>query len=738
MRLAGQYGGAMRALLPIGDGLLMGHGTRVAWVDVSDPEAPRVAGLWGHGAMLDDVVTGIAYGDGTVCVSTWSSLYSGEFRWEDRRPPDLPGRLEVDIPIAKVVMNGSVAYLLHLQWGPDQRTIERSAVSVVWLTTPEAPRLVTRELAVEGSPADLLVAGGRLYVSSAEDLNERVDEQTLRLSVYGLADPMQPRLLAAQDGPWWGVLAARPGPETPHHVYALGNGLAVHDFSSPSQPIELERFDVKPTFGKLHAPAAYGGYPRLVVDTTGRWFIADNGGYASGVIWRAPSEPGGLAEGVHSLAGVPAGGFAQSGRYLFVTERGGRLSILDPTIPEGSTRVGRLDLFGHAYGVFVDRQRPNVLIATIDQGGFGTFIGADQPSFDPLPPEISYEFDGGYHYGLHVSGSTAAVQYMGYSDVIDSSVDLYSVGDPRRPERVARLGFDRYYGQIVADHGRVVYRIGQRESGTPIGVQVWNTSDLSSPQYLGTTELEGSATSFALCGDRLVVARYVDAPSWQDHPLDMVIELLDVSDPLGPTPMRSVDFEAEKGYAFRLPKVACRTHYAYVLTPVGARTEHTEIERYDFHVVDVAPGADRALGTLALQTPPSSLYVADGYAFVGQQCYPVEEECGLAVIDVRDPARPTIVGRIDAPLPDGPSLVTVVNGTVVVAAGDRGIQSYRPRLDWDPAPALPTYTPAPTRHVTSTPTRTPRPTLTPRPSASPPPTHQPGKWYAYLPEARSF
>ena len=695
----GQHGGVTRAILADGERLLLGPGTRVAEVDVSDRAAPR---LVGHGAMLDGVVAGIARAGEHLVVVTAASLYVLD-AGAPLRPP--LGSVPLELPAVRVVASGRYAYAFHQRLGALPGAGEgviQTVVSVVDLEDPASPRFLEPvALPANVDVQDVVRAGRLLAIATTDDANARDEAQQRALVVYDLADPAVPRQLGQVVGPAWGRLAT-PDPDGPPIVAGVGIGALVLDLGNPGQPRTLARYPEARIWGRLRDIA-------VTATADGRPYAAFNGGFAFGVVAGGIEGPAALEwSTTATTAGVPAGGLAAVGEHLYVSEAGGRISALLAPAAQAGRTLGALDLIGTTTAVAVDRSRPDVAFVAADQGGLGAVR---------LPPEaiepLGYAFDGHYHGWLDVAGAHAVVNDGGSGDVVGLDADVYDIALPDRPRKVGRFQTLQWVYEIMLEPASGTAFARAYEDGV-WRVSAWDLANPASPRRGGDVAVPGAVTDMDLDGDRLAVVGYAP-PATPDAPSEPVLTLVDVSTPLAPRLVRTLRFGAAEGDAYDLPLVAVAGRNAFVATVVGIGAS----ARYRLYAVDLE-AAGGALGNLLVPGPISGLVAADGIAFLTPDCPASPAACAVTAVDVRDPARMREAARIGLGAAGGRTSVAAIDGTVLIASGARGLEAFRPDLPWAFPTPPPTLTPAPTEPVTATATRTITPT--PRPTRTQPAT----------------
>ena len=337
-----QYGGAIRVILPE-EGTSrawIGHGTRIAQIDIEDPTEPR---LIGHGVMLDDVVTGLAREGDWLYAMTRDKL--SVLALDDAFGAPV-GQLDLPARVAKFYVSGQTAYLLHAGYG-SIRPSSSTSLSILDLSDPQQPKLARTEVfAGEGTLIDMLLWQGRLYVTHLMNEATELEDQIRALSVFDVSNPLRPKRIVRLIDPAWGFLAAHPGPELQHRIYGVAAGLVSFDLRDPEVPVEISRYEDEMT----HRSYAYShGDKRLVVDKAGHAYFMEQ--FDGSIISRSDSSrrPEELIPWA-GMGGGAAGAFALLGNMIVVSETSGRIHLLDTRLSEQfrdiGLRPGTLDLTG--------------------------------------------------------------------------------------------------------------------------------------------------------------------------------------------------------------------------------------------------------------------------------------------------------------------------------------------------------------------------------------------------------
>jgi len=473
--------------------------------------------------------------------------------------------------------------------------------------------------------------------------------------------------------------------------------LAVFDVSDPAYPVELGR--TTEGLGTTGAVTVVGSY--VYVGRNLFFWVVDVS---------EPSSP-------HVANTVPTGGIAYdavvSGGLLFAAEAGnsgtGALSILDVADPETPASVGGTPLGHTPVAIAVDSG-----FAYAAERGDGLEI---LDVSDPGAPQSVGSLDTpGYALDVAVRN--------GYAYVADKDTGLLivDVSDPVQPWIAGTVSPPGGVGQAV-----LVDISGDRAyvGGFGAGLAVLDLSDPVAPVMLGEVTTGGAYGALALGPDRLYVAGYegveilavpgdlsvapvgaLDTPGHarsiagtgeyvfvSDGDLPDGVLVVDVSDPSSPTVAAAIPTPTATG------DLAIEGDHAYVVLQTGLA------------VYDVSdPEAPTPVGSLAID--PGRLAVSGGFAYLvggwpgtlsvvdvsapaapalvtsyeiaydnfngiavfGNRVYLPSVFEGVFIVDVSNPAAPSLLGVMDTPA--GPRDVAVVGSIAYVAFNDSGVHAF--------------------------------------------------------------
>jgi len=286
----GQLGGLTRSIveLPGEDRLLLGNGTRLALVDIQEPLQPR---LIERGPMLEGLIESIVVLDRQILVQAGEIIYS-----LDREAPlgatlgSQRFQLEYDrfgVPRNEFGAWRDRAFVV------EGKSVRQFDVGDVGLFHP----LPSIQVQSGFEAVDLLAAGGRLYLSTVETMDDFIERPVRRLMVYDIAGTSEPKLLGQHEHSGWGriAVASPPGPQAT--VFGLAEGIIGMDLRAVDRPKEVF-FDDSSYFR--------GSEPwNLVVDRSGAPILMHE---RYGEILRPPSEQGGRWETTTLLGDSMSGG----------------------------------------------------------------------------------------------------------------------------------------------------------------------------------------------------------------------------------------------------------------------------------------------------------------------------------------------------------------------------------------------------------------------------------------------
>lgn len=291
-------------------------------------------------------------------------------------------------------------------------------------------------------------------------------------------------------------------------------------------------------------------------------------------------------------------GIALSGNYAYLATAYG-LSIVDVSVPGAPSQVGMLATPDRARDVAV---RGGLAYVASDQAGL-RIVDISDPA-DPQPLVTYNPFAYSCHPGIAVSGDYAYLNCGG--------LRIVRVSTPAQPVLVASLyGSESVSDIVVADS------LGFVTAGYD-GLRIVDLSDPEHPHEAGSNLLPNGAYGVAVAGTTACVA-----DEWTG------LHVIDVSDPTDPVRVGRYPV-----LAF-VDAIAIAGDYAYTLvdplhTPYGATNRRMA-------VIDVStPSAPREVGSYATPNFASTVAVSGQYLYINHN--------GLEILDVSQPLTPTLRG----------------------------------------------------------------------------------------------
>jgi len=401
-------------------------------------------------------------------------------------------------------------------------------------------------------------------------------------------------------------------------------------------------------------------------------------------------------------------GVTISGTLAYVAAGSAGLRVVNVSDPAHPAEIGAWDSPGYAEGVAVDGQ-----VAYLADGPYGlATVDVTNPA---QPTALGSAYVTNFAFGVAVSGHTA------YIAAGDAGLLVANVTDPAHPVETGVVDTPGFAYGVAADGAYAYVADGWN------GLQVVNVANPGLPALSGLLSTPGWAFGVALSGTRAYVAdaagglRIVDVTN-PDAPLELGayepgpgqvgsvavagniafiadrskgVRAVDISDPAHPT---SVGLYSPMGDAVRL---VVSGNFAYIaagnyglrIVDVADVTHPIEVGMYDtqgyaigvqvsgsyayvptlhgqpktgMHVVNVSNPANPTLAAF-YPTPFSNgayrdIEVAGGIAYL-------PDEMGLQLVSVADPLHPTHLSRIQLMQGDGQEAVGVtISGTIAYVA----------------------------------------------------------------------
>lgn|GEM_PF-2354336 len=403
-------------------------------------------------------------------------------------------------------------------------------------------------------------------------------------------------------------------------LFTVGEYLYVSTAAGSAHDSRLQIFSVAsdPTTPALIGMTAIPDWGwDVVVDGTTAYVAASSAGLAI-VDVSDPEDPGIL--GVANTPGYAQGVAYSEGRVTMAD--GDWMEVVDVQNPEHARILGRLGMPSLAYSVVV---RDNFACFADYEAGL-QIVSISDPANPLIINEVRLQ---AMAYGLTMKGDLVYVADW-------NSLHIASIGvDQTRPS-VAVMDTPGQ-GFEIAVKGAYAY-IADYDSGVQVAQILGISSRDSTPHLVGSLDTPGLAMGIALNGNKAYVA---DGGAG--------LAFVSISNPRAPvltgevnTPGNAIDVAV----ADESNPVA----YAYVADGVAG-----------LQVIRVAGGAPAIVGSVHT----SSGGVAHNLAVRGRYVYVADDLEGLVIVDVLDPAHPTIVSRVAI---DGAGGVAL-SGTHVIVSG---------------------------------------------------------------------
>ncbi|GEM_PF-1061375 len=476
------------------------------------------------------------------------------------------------------------------------------------------------------------------YWIRVSSLGGFVDSQTATVDIQTTALVMKGQWPGYRQGPAKDVAISG------QHAYVAAAGLHVIDISNPANPQRVGGFS--DTMGAVNGVAISGHYAYLADGFEGL-LILDVGN---------PANPHRV--GAYDILGQTFD-VAIQGNYAYVVGPVG-LQILDINDPTFVFRVGEFDTGNSATSVAVSKDYAYVVCDAFPASEHSGLLVVDirEPNASRLAGSL--EMPNLFKPSLALAGDNIYVT--------DGILWVIDVSDPAHSRLIGSHGST--YAQEVAVAGEYAYVANGADgflivdisnAGLPgpiatanttgeatavaisggvacvadswSGLHVFDVSHSSQPALLGTIDPIGDARGVAMAGDYVYLA-------------DGDFQVIDVTDPTKP----------RKTAGMELPG------YAGVVAVSGSHVYVSE-DRFGIHIIDIS---NPILPTEVAQVAGAAkdIYIMGNYAFA------VEAE--LRVLDVSDPVRPNVIGRLA--LGRSADGVVTDGNYAYIAAGPEGLK----------------------------------------------------------------
>ena len=398
-------------------------------------------------------------------------------------------------------------------------------------------------------------------------------------------------------------------------------------------------------------------------------------------------------------SGQAGAGVATAGGYVYVAEHNG-LKILNVADPAHPSLVGSVATVGQAYDVAVSG---NIVVMAGSEG-----LEVINASNLTAPTRVGgYDFTSyGFGYGVAIDGSHA---YMAGGSEGLMAFDISTPSSPKLDGTIVDFGTEIHTDvHSVVLSGQYAYM-----GGADAGVAIVDISNPAAMSLVGGTTITGYAGRVALNANYLLVAaesgglQVIDTttpstpavvavygtPNALSQGVTVVdttayiadggngLRIVDVSDPASPRLLGTIKVSGGAFY-----DVAVQGDYAYIadhsyglrVVNVSDRANPVLVSSYreggfGFGVAvagDYVYLADREyFDVINISNPASPTLTGQIYALgsefayrvtvVGNYAYVAEQANGLHIIDISDPARPAVVGKLTM---DGLSYSVAVQG----------------------------------------------------------------------------
>ena len=459
-----------------------------------------------------------------------------------------------------------------------------------------------------------------------------------RLTILNVSNPGQPAVVGRSPALPGVVFDVAVSGDLAYVADGIG-GLQIVDITPASVPVKLGAFA---TQGEATSVVVSGDYAYLA-DYNAGLHIVDISNPS------APDEVGLFASALNPID------VAIAGNYIYLAEEGYGLRVIDVSDPANPIEIGQFQTLGYPQGVAVYDH-----YAYLSVGGDGVYV---LDVADPTHPIQLSLFDGIPNpQGLTVQGNTAYVA-TGFG-----GLQLLDVSAPGAPTAIGQQDTPGYAAAVVAISDRAY--VSDRWEG----LRIVNVDDPEAPFEEGFYDVWGNARDVVTAGDYAYVASEHDG-----------LRVVDISDPTSSheigalaTPGDALSLAIAGSYVYvadyhsglriiDIANPANPTEAGYIDTP-GTANDVAVAGTYAY----VADGPNGGLRVIDV-TDPAQPYEVDfyntpGWAFgvaVANNLAYVADEEKLLVIDVSNPASPTLVSSYDIGFARG---VDVVNSLVYVAS----------------------------------------------------------------------
>jgi hypothetical protein len=658
VELAGQIGGAVRAVAVAGNYAYVGVGPRLMIFNITDPTHPTIVG---QTAVLPGIVSDIAVEGSHAFIATG---YPGGLRIINVADPAAPfeAGFYASGEARQIAVAGSYAYVADNWHG-------LRVINVTNLASPV-------QVGIYNTPdfiQDVTVVGNYAYVSDGNS----------GLRVINVTNPVAPVEVGFYDTPGYTYGVAIAG----SYAYIADGflGLRVINVTNPDALVEVGFYN---TYGYVYSVAVAGSYAYVADGHLGQLRIINVANPAAPVSVGAYNTTG----DVRNVTVV--------GSYAYVAEYDRGLRVINVANPVAPVSVGSYDTPGLAYGVAAQGSH-----AYLSTGSAGLRIVNVS---NPAAPVSTGFYD--------TPGDTIGAALVGnYAYVADGDAGLrvINVADPAAPAEIGIYDTsDHTFGVAVeGDYAYVTDGDG--------GLRVINIANAAAPVEVGAYDTPGAAKGVAIAGNYAYVADF--QARFRVINIANPTALIEVGALVSVTPGNANHVVVAGRYAYvadgfgglQIIDIANPTAPAEVgvyNTPGSANG----VALADGYAYVADDGTGLRVINVANPTAPAEVSFYDtpgrsyGVTVAGNYVYVADYEGGLLILRITGQATPTSTPSSTPTATDIPTTTP----TVMASRTHTATPSSTPT-----ATASATPTPPPTRSITPTTSSTPTATPTRAPGA---------------------
>jgi hypothetical protein len=514
-----------------------------------------------------------------------------------------------------------------------------AGLAVIDVKNPDRP-VVVGNAGTPGGMRGIAVVGSVAY--AADDI--------IGLLTFDIGDPEAPTHLGTDNTPGRAVDVAVAGVFA--YVADEVLGLRVVNVENPASPwlvntVPMPEAPRSVAIGSGFACLAVGGEGLQVVDIS--------------------------SPGRESVVGtvdtrIVAHAVAVRGAVVFVAEAWGGVKVVDASDPSEPNVINRFASSGVSVGIAVDGDYAYVA----ESAGGLHVVKVDRPA--AVPVEATMPVTGAETVELLAAGSGIVFgvgKGVGFFSVEPGGPILTPSGSVGIPYEAVDLAVGDGFAYVAAE---------------PVGIEIIDVRDPSSPASAGWVPYLGKAVSLEAAGDVLYFGTGETTFGVYLAESDTVVTVdIAGAKTAGVAVRGDYAYVADVASRIHVVDVADTTAPGYVSSGnIGGKGEDVIAGDDNIYIItsfDGAPDSRNGVAVYGLQIPtyplpvsfveiPSVPYKA---ALAGDALYLATGYAGLVVVDVSDPANPARIGSV--PSSDAATGVAVFDGTVFVADGGAGLYS---------------------------------------------------------------